>query len=377
MRHEFIPVAIALLACTTIAQQTVVPASNKENQGASWHFKPYNDTNQIWQQWMVPGDVAVPDGATIIGVSFLRESNFGVVTGNLNTAVYKAPDVLFDLTEVRLADGAAAFGTNVAANYASGTIPATPNWALKNWTLPGYESPGPDGIPTYIHKLTVGHKYNAKVPLLLEVRHVASTQINVQTGYNVDRTFNSNAQTTIRGFGCPSPDSSIPWINPSTLAEGLPFSVTINNTSTTVTAHALLVGFQHNTVFGGDPGLPLNTLFGSPIFDANCALWVQPTWSLPAPTNFPVNYSFGTVPAGLHGLPVSVQSAFLDPNVKGTINMSQATFGWVSLNPAVSQGRYAYFAGNGDTSTSASPQPTMSGPFTGFDTVILYYQTTQ
>ncbi len=373
MRNSLLPIAILSLACSAVAQQALVPAANKDNQGASWHFKPYNDTNQVFQQWMTPADVNLPDGVKIVGVSFVRECNFGTVTGNLNTANYVAPDVVFDLTEIRLGDAAAALGTNVAANYASGTIPATPNWAMKGWKLPGYTSPGPDGVPTYIHKLTVPHVYNAKVPLLLEVRHVAGNQTNVVTNYNVDRTLISNAQATIRGFGCPAGDNTVPYILPTAFAEGVSAAVQVTNTSTTVTAHALLVGFQHKTVFSGPPGLPLNTLFGGPFFDPACALWVDPTWSLPAGTTFPLVYSFGVVPAGLHGLPVTTQSVFLDKGVKGGLNMSQATYAFVMNNPATTQGRYVYFTGNGDTSTSASPQPTLLGPFAGFDTVIFYY----
>ncbi len=315
------------------------PPYAKYIEGRSWHFKPYNDSNMLYQQVIDKKSMGVPAGKVILALAFRHEGYY--------TASYAAKKLLTQIEMSNTKVSAATMGKNPKLNRGADHMVVFKKRVI---SLPAALVPQYPWKPILVHKLDRPFLYKGG-NLLVEVSNYDKTGNKVQT-YNCDRFYaaTSGGQYAYVGTACPAKKNYIYGYSYQ-LKVGGAFYTRVSTLSPNSGTALAWIGAS-NTSFMGLP-LPFDL---SPLGFKGCKIYasIDLTQVLPITgTMVKANWPIPNSPI-LAGVPVYAQFALIKATGStiqlGLSNSFQGIVGPATGGVPVSIS-YAYYTGatNPDT----------------------------
>ena len=364
---------LAVLSCFavagTLAAQTTklsaIPARFQNIEGASWHFKPYQDSNMVFQQVFsndeLPAALKTP-GKVVTAIGFRNEGRF---VGTFAARTIKNVTVTIGHTPAGV-DGKNAT-TTFANNLDTKTAGYTKVIFQGDLSIPAFKSGQTNTIGTAVMIKSNRGPWVVRAKdrgFTTEIRAADPSNANKTTTYNCDRHFGStNHIVSFIGAGCPANKNSMTVGTTAVQPGG---SIDVTGTSTSV-ASGVGLNWLGTSLKNWGP-LPLPFDLSKIGFGAGCNLLTDILLSQGVAisnSRFPATGSLKwPIPnaAGLIGVTLNSQYLVIDNAQTGGLGFSiagQFLIGSPTKKGAIN-GTYLYFTGAGNMKTQATSN---SGPW--------------
>ncbi len=298
-----LPLALAGLSGLAFTQGILdtAPKQAKYMEGSSWHFKPYYDSNMLYQEVIDKQAMGVPAGKVILAIAFRHEGYY--------SSTYSAKKLVSQIEMSNTKASSATMSTNPKLNRG-------PDHAVvfkkKTISLPAAVVPQYPWKPILIHKLDRPFPYKGG-NFLVEFSNYDKTG-NKKSTYNCDRFFGTGSGGLYGyvGSGCPAKKNRIYGYS-SQLKVGGAFYTRVSSLSPTTGTALAWIGSSLKT-FAGIP-LPFDL---TPLGFKGCKIYcsIDLTQVLPITgSSVKANWPIPNLPF-FAGVPVYAQFALV--NATGT-----------------------------------------------------------